>query len=205
MPLPSKCIKVSATCYFNHSSLTTWIAAENNNFIYFPCLSKKGVNSTPALPLNPFSIKGPFSSVQLLSYVQLFVTPWTAARQDFLSITNSQSLSKLMSVELVMPSSYFILCRPFSSCLQPFPASGSFQMSVLRIQWPKYCSFSFSISPSSEHPGLISFRLDWLNLLVVQGPLKSLRQHHSSKDFRAPQNKVSHSFPIYLPGRDWML
>ena len=123
-----------------------------------------------------------FSSVQSLSRVRLFVTPWTAAYQASLSVTNSQSLLKLISIESVMPSSHLILCGPLSFRLQSFPTSGSFQMSqVLPIRWPQYCSFSFSISPSNEHPGLISFRKDWLDLLAGQGILKSLLQHHSSK------------------------
>ena len=123
-----------------------------------------------------------FSSVQSRSHVWLFVTPWTVARQASLSITNSQSLLRLMSFESVMPSNHLILCIPFSSCLQSFPASVSFSSeSVLRIKWPKYWSFSFSISPSNEYPGLISFRMDWFELLAVQGTLKSLLQHHSSK------------------------
>ena len=115
-----------------------------------------------------------FSSVQLLSCVQLFAIPWTAACQTSLSITNSQSLPKLMSIESVMPSNHLIFCRPFSSCLQSFPASGSFPMSVFWIRWPKYCSFSFSISPSNEYSRLISFTMDWSDLLEVQGTLKHL-------------------------------
>ena len=123
-------------------------------------------------------------SVQLLSHVQLFAIPWIAACQASLSITNSQSLPKLMPIELVMPSNHLILCHPLpsiSSCLQSFPTSGSFQMSQLFTWWPKHWSFSFTISPSNEHPGLISLRMDWLDLLGVQGTLKSLLQHHSSK------------------------
>ena len=111
------------------------------------------------------------------------MTPWTAAHQASLSITNSRSLLKLMSIELVMPSSHLILCCPllllpsiFSSIRERFSSE-----SVLRIRWPNYWSFSFSISPSSEYSGLISFRMDWLDLLAVQGTLKSLFQHHSSK------------------------
>ena len=122
-----------------------------------------------------------FSSVQSLSHVPLFVTPWTAAHQASLSITNSQSLLKLMSIELVMPSNYLILCLPL---LLPsiFPSIRVFSNElVLLIRWPKYCSFSFSISPSSEYSGLISFIIDWLDLLAVQGTLKSLLQHQSSK------------------------
>ena len=108
-------------------------------------------------------------------------TPWTAAHQASLSITNSWSLLKLMFIELVMPSNHLIPVVPFSSHPQSFPASGSFQMSVLHIRWPKYWSFIFSISSSNEHPGLISFRMDWLDILAVQGILKSPLQHHSSK------------------------
>ena len=172
-------------------------------------------------------------SVQSLSRVQFFATPWTATCQSSLSITNSRSLLKLMSIESVMPSNHLISSSviPFSSCLHSFPASGVFLVSqfflsitisrssrkltsielvmpsshlilccpllllppippsirvssnesTLRMRWPKYWSFSFSFSPSNEHPGLISFRMDWLDLLVVQGTLKSLLQHHSSK------------------------
>ena len=122
-----------------------------------------------------------FSSGQSLSYIWLFVTPWIAARQAFMSITNSRRLTKLMSIELVMPSNHLILCHPL---LLPsiFPSTRVFSNeSALHIRWPEYWSFSFSISPSNEHPGLISFRMDWLDLLVVQGTLKSLLQHHSSE------------------------
>ena len=123
-----------------------------------------------------------FSSVQLLNRVQLFVTPWTAARQASLSITNSWSLLKLMSIVLVMPSNHLILCRPLVLPPSIFPSIRVFSNeSALRIRWPKYWSFSFNISPSNEHSGLISFRMDWLDLLSVQGTLKSLLQHHSSK------------------------
>ena len=123
-----------------------------------------------------------FSSVQLLSHVWLFATPWTAARQASLSITNSQSLPKLMSIESVMPSSHLILCHPLHLLPSIFPNIRVFSNeSALRIRWSKYCSFSFSISPSNEHPGLIFFRMDWVDLLAVQGTPKSLLQHHSSK------------------------
>ena len=125
---------------------------------------------------------GQFSSVQSLSHVQLFVTPWTAACQASLSITNSWSLLKLMSIELVIQYNHIILCCPLHLLSSIFPSIRVFSKeSVLHIRWPKYWSFSFSISPSNEHPGLISFRMDWLDLLVVQGILKSLLQHHSSK------------------------
>ena len=121
------------------------------------------------------------SSVKLLNRVWLFVTPWIAAHQASLSITNSQSF-KLMSIESVMPSSHLILCRPLLLLL---PIPPSFRLfsneSTLCMRWPEYWSFSLSISPSNEHPGLISFRTDWLDLLAVQGTLKSLLQHHSSK------------------------
>ena len=123
-----------------------------------------------------------FSSVQLLSRVRFFVNPWTAARPSSLSIANSQSLLKLMSIELVMPSNHLILCHPLLILPSIFPSIRIFSSeSVFRIRWPKYWSFSFSISPSNEYPGLISFRIDWLDLLAVQGTLKSLLQHHSSK------------------------
>ena len=122
------------------------------------------------------------SSVQLLSCVQLFATPWTTARQASLSITNSQSLLKLMSVELVMPSSHLILCHPLLlPPLNPSQHQSIFQWVNSSQEVVKVWSFSFSISPSSEHPGLISSRMDWLDLLAVQGTLKSLLQHHSSK------------------------
>ena len=122
-----------------------------------------------------------FSSVQPLSRVQLFATPWTAACQASLSITNSQSSLKLMSIESVMPSSHLILCCSLLLPPSIFPSIRVLQMSVLCIRWPKYWSFSFSISPCTEYSGLISFRMDWLDLLAVQGTLKSLLQQHSSK------------------------
>ena len=120
-------------------------------------------------------------SVQSLSHVRLFATPWTAAHQASLSITNSQSLPKLLSIESVMPSSHLILCHPL---LLPsiFPSIRVFSNeSALCIRWPKYWSFSFSISPSNEHSGLLSFRMDWLDLHASHGTLKHLLQHHSSK------------------------
>ena len=123
-----------------------------------------------------------FSSVQSLSHVQLFVTPWIAAHQASLSITNSRSLLRLMPIELVMPSSHLILCQ-LLLLLPPVPPSIRVFLneSTLRMRWPKYWSLSFSISPSNAHPGLISFRMDWLDLPAVQGTLKSLLQHHSSR------------------------
>ena len=121
-------------------------------------------------------------SVQSLSRVRLFATPWTEAFQASLSITNSQSLLKLMSIELVMPSNLLILCHPLLLPPSIFSSIRVFSNeSALHIRWPKYWSFSFNISPSKEHAGLISFRMDWLDLLAVQETLKSLLQHHSSK------------------------
>ena len=121
------------------------------------------------------------SSVQLLSCVQLFATPWTAACQTSLSIINSWSLLKLMSITLVMPSNHLILCHPLLLLPSSFPSIKVFSSeSVLHIRWPKYWSFRFSISPSNEYSGLISFRIDWLDLLSVQGTLKSLLQPQAS-------------------------
>ena len=123
-----------------------------------------------------------FSSVYLLSHVQLFVTPRTTACQASLSITNCQSLPKHMSIESVMPSSHLILCSPLLLLPSIFPSIRVFSNeSALRIRWPNFWTFSFNISPSNEHSGLISFRMDWLDLLAVQGTLKNLLQHHSSK------------------------
>jgi len=123
-----------------------------------------------------------FSTVQSLSHVQLFATLWTAASQASLSVTNSWSSFKLMSIQSMMPSNHLILCRPLLFLPSIFPNIRVFSNeSALLIRWPKYWSFSFNISPFNEHPGLISFRVDWLDLLEVQGTLMSLFQHHSSK------------------------
>ena len=130
----------------------------------------------------PPSICGTSQSVQSLSHVQLFATLWAAARQAFLSITNSWSLLKLMSIESVIPSNRLILHHPLFLLPSIFPSIRVFSNeSVLYIRWPKYWSFSFSISPPNEYSSLISFRIDWLDLVAVQGTLKSLLQHHSSK------------------------
>ena len=137
-------------------------------------MSARGVGGDPLL--------FPWFSVQLLSRVRLFATPWTAACQDPLSITNFRSLPKLMSIESVMLSSHLILCRPLLLLPSIFPSIRVFSNeSALRIRWPKYWSFSLSTSLSNEYSGLISFRMDWWDLLAVQGILKSLLQHHSSK------------------------
>ena len=122
------------------------------------------------------------SSVQLLSSIWLFLTPWTAACQASLSLTKSRSLLKLMSIESVMPSNHLILCRPLLLLPSTFPSLRVFSNeSVLHIRWPKFWNFSLSLSLSNEHPGLISFRMDWLDLLTVQGTLKCVLQHHGSK------------------------
>ena len=146
-----------------------------------------------------------FSSVQSLSRVRLFVTPWIAARQASLSITNSWTSLRLTSIESVMPSSHLILCRPLL-LLPPIPPSIRVfsKESTLCMRWPKYWSFSFSIIPSKEIPGLISFRMDWLDLLAVQGPLKSLLQHHNSKASilrRSAFFTVQLSHPYMTPGK----
>ena len=128
------------------------------------------------------SLRVQFSSVQSLSHVQFIATPWTAAPQASMSITNSWGPLKLMSITLVMPSNHLILCRPLLLPPSIFPSIRVFSNElVLCIRWPKYWSFSFRISPSNEYSGLISFRMDWLDLLVVQGTLKSFLQHHSLK------------------------
>ena len=135
-----------------------------------------------------------FSSVQSLSRVRLCATPWTPARQASLSITNSQSLPKPVSIELVMPSNHLIFCHPLLLLPSIFPSIRVFSNeSALLIRWLKYWSFSFNISLSNEHPGLISFRMDWLDLLAVQGTLKSLLQHHSSKSINSSALSFLHS------------
>ena len=134
---------------------------------------------TQTYSVNTYSVQ--FSSFHSLR-VRLFAIPWTAARQASLSITNSRSSPRLMSIESVMPSNHLILCRPLL-LLPPIPPSNRVFSNelALRMRWPKYWSFSFSISHSNEYPGLVSFRMDWLDLLAVQGTHKSLLQHHSSK------------------------
>ena len=140
-----------------------------------------------------------FSSVQSLSRVRLFATPWIAARQASLSITNSRSSFRLMSIELVIPSSHLIICHPLFF-LPPIPPSIRVfsNESTLCMRWPKYWSFSFSISLSKEHPGLISFRMDWLDLLAVQGTLKSLLQYHSAQ-LSSQSNSHIHTRPLEKP------
>ena len=170
-----------------HSSILAWEIPqkEESGSATVPGVTKQSdmtewLNSNNKTFNNVYSVQ--FSSVQSISRVQLFATPWAAAHQASLSITNSQSLPKLMSIESVMPSNHLILCRPLLLPPSVFPSIRVFSNeSVLHIKWSKYWSLSFKISPSNEHPGLISFRMDWLDLLAVQGILKSLLQHHSSK------------------------
>ena len=153
---------------------------ELNSFLLSCWTDKKGQNKSTGMTLIFFFFRG--SSVQLLSHVRLFASPWIAACQASLSITISRSSLRLTSIESVMPSSHLILCRPLL-LLPPIPPSIRVfsNESTLLTRWPKYWSFSFSIIPSKEIPGLISFRMDWFDLLVVQGTPKSLIQHHSSK------------------------
>ena len=153
-----------------------------------PCIGRQSLNSwisreVPLLYILALNVLLYFNSVQLSRLVKSdSATPWTSARQASLSITNSQSLPKHMSIESVMPSNHLIPCRPLLLLPSVFSQhQGLSNESVLHIRWPKYWSFSFNISPSNEHSGLISFRMDWLGLLVIQGTLKSLLQHHSSK------------------------
>ena len=147
-----------------------------------------------------------FSSVLLLSRIPLFATPWMAAHQASLSITNSRSLPKPMSIESVMRSNHLILCCPLLHLPPILPSIRVFPSeSTLHMRWPKYWSFNFNISPSNEHPGLISFRIDWLDLLAVQGTLKSLLQHHIQKhQFFSTQlslqsNSHIHIWPLEKP------
>ena len=141
---------------------------------------RQGILAVHLKCLSLLSILKAFSSIQSLSRVRLFATPWTAARQAYLSIANSQSLLKLMSIESVMASNHLIFCYPLLFLPSIFPSIRVFSHeSVLRIRWPKYWSFSFSVSPSKEYSGLTSFRIDWFDLLAVQGTLKSLLEHHS--------------------------
>ena len=155
------------------------------------------------LPSGPAASQ--FNLVQSLSRVRLFATPWIAAHQASLSIINSRSSLKLTSIELVIPSSHLILCRPLLLLPSIPPSIRVFSNeSTLRMSWSKYWSFSFSVIPSKEIPGLISFRMDWLDLLAVQGTLKSLLQHHSSKAsilWLSAFFTFQHSYPYMTPGK----
>ena len=173
-------VKTSASML---GKISVLIGIEGWHVFIWECKVEKKRTTCPPLPwtsLRNGSLNR-FSSVQLLSRVRLFATTWITALQASLFITNSQSSLKLTSIESVMPSSHLILCHPL--LLPPIPPSIRVfsNESTLCKRWPKYWSFSFSISPSKEHPGLISFRMDWLDLLAVQGTLKNLLQHHSSK------------------------
>ena len=182
--LTPKALLLSITCFcicsLNHPSLSVLLSSRLSlvQCIKPCCPSLHWPLSSPTTPSQGLQ----FSSVQLLSRVRLFVTPWTTARQASLSITNSWSPPNPMSIVSVMPSNHLILCCPFFLLPSIFPSIRVFSNeSALHIKWSKYWTFSFNISPSNEHPGLISFRMDWLDLLAVQGTLKSLLQHHSSK------------------------
>ena len=183
--------------YPRHSTVLCFLLVQQNLFSYLlnmntlcQTLGTKSLTKETRSLLNKFTVlwkkegmdEGIRECIQLLSRVRLFATPWIAAHQASLSIINSQCSPKLMSIKSVMPSNHLILCRPLL-LLPPIPPSIRVfsSESTLRMRWPKYWSLSFSISPSNEHPGLISFRMDWLDLLAVQGTLKSLLQHHSSK------------------------
>ena len=165
----------------------------------------RSLTFSQAQDLTPAHHMYSFISVQLLSNVQLFETPWTAAHQASLSITNSWSLLKLMSIKSVMPSNNLILCCPLLLLPSIFPSIRVLSNeSVLHNRWPKYWSFSFNISPSDEYSGLFSCRMDWLDLLAVQGTLKSLLQHHSSKASILPCSAffiVQLSYPYMTTGK----
>ena len=163
--------------FFHHMLLSEFQVKEITNILFSIRCFSQGFETHLCC-----FIYQPSVSVQFLSCVLLFASPWSAACQASLSISNSRSLPKLMSIESVMSSNHLILCHPTLPLPSILPQIRVFSNeSVLCITWPKYWSFSFNISPSNEHPGLISFRMDWLDLLVVQGTLKSLLQHHSSK------------------------
>ena len=192
---------MSSSPHFNNSPALLWLWELNLDLLSDlkfrgpQCLEDVGQMLSGEMHLNPrpcgiFTVSGSvqlshvqlfqFSSVQSLSHIRLIATPWIAAHQASLSITNSRSSLKLMSIESMMPSSHRILCCPL--LLSIFPSIRVFaDESALCIKWPKYWSFSFSISPSNEYPGLISFRRHWFDLLAVQGTLKSLLKHHNSK------------------------
>ena len=174
-------ISLWASAYTLHSRLSAGNILHNYNIPSKP-ENRQWYNPEFIQASHVYLCKRVFSSVQSLSHVQLFATPWITAHQASLSITISWSSLKLMSIESVMPSSHLILCCPLL-LLPPNPPSIRVfsNESTLRMRWPKYWSFSLSIIPSKEHPGLISFRMDWLDLLAVQGTLRSLLRHHSSK------------------------
>ena len=188
---PMVCNQLASVHGILHAKILEWVAMSSSRgssrprdqtqVSYFSCLGRRfftTITTWEAIVIHSVQ----FSSVQWLSRVRLFVTPWIAACQASPSITSSRNLLKLMSIESVTPPSHLILCHPLL-LLPPTPPSIRVfsNESTLRMRWPKYWSFNFNISPSNEHPGLISFRMDWLDLFAVQGTLKSLLQHHSSK------------------------
>ena len=206
-----KGIQFSLSCPSVHRpiktlTLPTYLSLFHLSFprLLYLFISQADIDSSLLSPMSQFS------SAQSLSRVQLFATPWTAARQASLSITNSRSSLKLTSIESVMPSSHLILCRPLL-LLPPIPVSIRVfsNESTLHMRWPKYWSFSFSIIPSKEHPGLISFKMDWLDLLAVQGTLKSLLQHSSKASilqhsaFFTIDTFKSSVMTNSFTGRDW--
>ena len=161
---------------------TAYIGGQNHNHWTTREVPDMPCNFVVVVVIPSHDVPGKFSSVQLLSCLRLFATPWTGVRQASLSITNSWSSPKPTYIELVLPFNHFVLCRPLLLLPSIFPSIRVFSNeSALHIRWPKDWSFSFNIGPSDEHSGLISFRMDWLDLLAVQGTLKSLLQHHSSK------------------------
>ena len=179
--MPTHCIPSPSRCWTFHRNL---VAKTITGVLLILWRIRNNLRkmSTYTHTHNTESTIHQISSVQSLSRVQLFATPWTSARQASLSITNSWTTPKLMSIESVMPSSHLILCRPLLLLPSIPPSIRVFSNeSTLHMRWTKYWSFSFSISPFSDHSGLISFRMDWLDLLAVQGTLNSLLQHHSSK------------------------
>ena len=173
---------LKSECYLSHYLTENVVLTPVHSlFFFYSLLFCQKENNKKSIHLIRWR-SDQFSSVHSLSRVRLSANPWTAARQASLSITNSRSSLKLMSIESVMPSNHLILCRPLLLLPSIFPSIRVFSKeSVLRIRWPEYWSFRFNISPSNEHPGLISFRMDQLDLLEVQGTLKSLLQYHSSK------------------------
>ena len=184
-PSPGRASQPKDQTQVSHTAgryITVWATREFREVYNIICTTKYPIYKLILYQIILSCLEIDFHSVQSLSCVGLFATPWTAASQASLSITNSQSLLKLMSIESVMPSSHLILCHPLILLPSIFPSIRVFSIkSDLHIRWPKNWSFSFNISPSNEHPGLISFRMDWLDLLAVQGTLKRLLQHHSSK------------------------
>ena len=168
--------------YIFASQITSKLSTLSNDHSTFPCFGGSGIFEAPYPVFQVQGVSWDFGSGQLLSCVRFSVTPWTAVHQASLSITKAQSLLRLMPAELVMPSNHLILCHPLFLLPSIFPNIRVFSNeSLLRIRWPEYWSFSFSIGPSNKYSGLTSIKMDWLDLLALQGTLKSLLQHCSSK------------------------